>query len=171
MAGQFSALSSSALLCALVLLAAMGYGCAPASAAITPAVPTPDAPYLFNDTDQKPGANVTADKTVLRTRYATVNLSLFQATGGPQSVKQLKLNLFPDVIVTASLDRIDRPSPDGFVWVGHVQGAANSQVALSVQDNVMAGSISIPNDLYLVRYVGSGLHAINQIDQAAFPPD
>lgn len=169
--GQFHVPSPWTLVCALAMLAAMGSGCGVGSATVNPLAASTGTPQLFVDTNLKPSGELAADKTVVRTRYVTVNLSPFQAAGTPESVKQLNLNLFPDVFVTASLDRIDRPSPGGFVWVGHVPSIPNSQVALSVQDNVVVGSILIPNARYQVRFVGSGLHAIQQINQAAFPPD
>lgn len=160
----------SALVPALVLLVMLGSACSPASAALAPgSSSTP--PALFAETNQKPALAQTNEKTITRSRNVSVNVGLFRTAAGPAAVKSLTLNLFPDVSVTAVLDRIDRPSATGFVWVGHVDGMANSQVTLSVQDDVMAGTISIPDKQYAVRFMGNGVHAVNQVNQAGFGPD
>lgn len=155
---------------ALVLLAMLASACSPASAALAPGSDSPP-PALFAETNQKPALAQANPKTITRSRDVTVNVGLFRTAGGPEAVKQLTLNLFPDVTVTAVLDRIDRPSTNGFVWVGHVNGVANSQVTLSVQDDVMIGTVQIPDKQYSVRFMGNGVHAVNQVNQAGFGPD
>ncbi len=158
------------LLPALALVAMLGAACSPAAAALAPASDaTP--PALFAETNQKPSLSASNEKAVVRSRYVSVNISLVRTAAGPEAVKRLTLNLFPDVSVTAVLDRVDRPSATGFVWVGHVDGVQGSQVTLSVQDDVMVGTIILPDKQYQVRFAGNGVHAVNQINQAAFGPD
>lgn len=155
---------------ALALFTILGAACSPAVAAL-PSAGDPNPPALFAETNQKPSANLSGDKAVVRTHYVSVNIALFRTATGPEGVKRLTLNLFPDVNVTAVLDRVDKPGSSGFVWVGHVDGAPNSQVTLSVQDDVMMGTVAIPDKQYQVRFAGNGVHAVNQINQAAFGPD
>lgn len=57
--------------------------------------------------------------------------------------KELTLNLFSGVEITAVRDRLDTPAPGSYVWVGHVPGAANSNVTLSVVDRTLMGSITL----------------------------
>jgi hypothetical protein len=178
MSHKLTSLAVCSLFPALILLA----GCAVPAAAInavtsTPqpvainvATSTPQPAALFTETNSKPSVNSATGATIIRTRIVEVNFPLLSGTGGPASVKTLTLNLFPDVSLTAVLDRVDT-QPNGFTWIGHVDGTSNSQVTLVVQDKVMAGSITLTDKIYQVRYAGNGVHAIQQINQAAFPPD
>ena len=59
----------------------------------------------------------------------------------------------------------------GLIWVGHLEVIALSSVILVAEDEIMAGNISLPGGFYQVRYAGNGIHAIYQINQAAFPPE
>ena len=62
-------------------------------------------------------------------------------------------------------------SGQGFIWIGTVRGAAPSQVTLVVEDGVVSGNVRVPQGSYQIRYAGNGLHAISEINPAAFPPD
>ena len=46
-----------------------------------------------------------------------------------------------------------------------------SQVTLIVEDGVLVGNLRVPGGSYEVRYLANGLHAVYQINPAAFPPD
>jgi hypothetical protein len=57
-------------------------------------------------------------------------------------------------------------------WQGRVPGTAGGQVVLIVDEaGPMVGTIRMDRDVYEVRYLGDGVHAIMDLDQSAFPRD
>ena len=115
------------------------------------------------------------DPTVSRARSVTVNWSAVNdtdATSQKQAAEGsgLTLNLFDDAIFRAVLDRREVRSKS-VIWLGHIEGIDKSQVTLVIEDNVMAGNIRLPGAYFQVRYAGSGLHSVRQIDESQFPPE
>lgn len=106
----------------------------------------------------------------MRARRVTVNSATLPEASdqAPGRGTRLRLNLFDDVVLAATLDRLDR-TEGGFVWVGHVDGAPMSSVTLSSHDGVIGGVVFWANLVYTVRFVGAQLHEIAQIDQSRFP--
>ena len=114
------------------------------------------------------------DPTVSRSRSVTVNWGAVDT--GATSQKQagggsgLTLNLFDDAIFSAVLDRREVRSKS-VILLGHIEGIDKSQVTLVIEDTVMAGNIRLPGAYFPVRYTGSGLHSVRQIDESQFPPE
>jgi hypothetical protein len=57
---------------------------------------------------------------VLRQRLVYVQVELLSRTEG----QEVTLNLFDDVVVRATCDRVETNASGGFVWMGHTQDAA-----------------------------------------------
>jgi peptidyl-Asp metalloendopeptidase len=116
----------------------------------------------------------TADPAVIRGRFVTVDLQQLVRTspGGQElaGVELLKLNLFPDVVLTASLTRVERTAT-GYVWVGRLETDPFSSVTLSVSGVALVGSITTADVAYSVRPVEDGLHAVQEVNRGAFPPE
>jgi hypothetical protein len=94
---------------------------------------------------------------VYRSRPVRVNLSALTP-----DARQLKLNLFDDVILTADVERVDRPLTGGFVWVGRVPGG---RATLSVRGAAVSGSVVLDGfERYTISVAGSGLHLIREVD-------
>ena len=115
------------------------------------------------------------DPTVSRARFVTVNWNAVNDTDGTLQKQAagesgLILNLFDDAIFRAVLNRREVRSKSA-IWLGHIEGIDKSQVTLVIEDAVMAGNIRLPGAYFQVRYVGSGLHSVRQIDESHFPPE
>ncbi len=142
------------------------------------AVAAPSQPAdegLFSEVTAADGSSVddpaaAGDPTVVRSRLVTVDLAQLGVPGGSVA-DALVLNLFKDAVYTAVLDRVEVSALGAFSWVGSLEGVALSQVILTVKDDVMVGNAVAPGLFYQVRYAGSGVHAVRQADQAAFPPE
>ena len=131
-------------------------------------------PGLFIETTP-PGATRTQHAAVLRQRSVRIDLArlrqtLPQTLGGTASTRTLPLNLFPDVQLTAILERVD-PTATGYVWVGQIQGADFTMVKLAVTDDVMTAGISSAETAYEITYAGDGVHVVQQVDRDAFAPE
>ncbi len=130
---------------------------------------------LFSDSPTEGDLDRSDDPTIIRARFVDINFDLLAAVDAPQDQSEVRaavaLNLFDDVVFTALLDRLELNRSGSYSWIGHLEGVAHSQAILVVKDRVMAGNIRLPGALYQVRYAGGGVHALYQIDQAAFPPE
>ena len=132
---------------------------------------------LFVDTT-KTGVSVRAlDATIVRARYVDLRLNLFDGSIAPAqskvaqtAVKTLTLNLFPDVTLTATLDKA-RLRPNGLVWTGRVNGVAGSRVVFTLNKGALIGSIVTPTATYQVRYAGNNVHQVTQLNPKKFPAD
>jgi hypothetical protein len=133
-------------------------------------------PALFSAAKESGALDRSNDRTIVRQRHIAINLGLLmKADGSPKPESKgltLNLNLFDDVALTAVIDRTESVSTGGYSFIGRVAGIEQSSVTLSVYDNIMSGSITVPGGAsYQVRYVGGGVHAACQIDPSAFPPE
>jgi len=128
---------------------------------------------LFLDAPAADGPASTA--TALRERFVRPRFDLFEAdTSRELSTRrdrQLVLNLFPDTVFTATLDRVTIESLEAFVWLGDLEGPVAGTVTIAVRADVMAGEIRTPTALYEIRFVGDGTHVVRQVDPATFPPE
>jgi hypothetical protein len=127
-----------------------------------------DESTLFTESTLGAREDATGDPTVVRARYVDPDLSLLD---GAEVGAAVTVNLFEDATYRAILDRKEAALPEGYTWVGHLEGVEYSQVILTVGGGQVAGNITLPGALYQVRYVGDGVHAVYQIDQSAFPPE
>jgi hypothetical protein len=164
----------------VVLLAALAiaFATAPASAA-----PPGSAAPLFLDVGPQataPNGSATGPE-VLRQRLARVDLAALDAAADAatrsrgraptQAGAQLLLNLFPGDAPITVADAIRSETASTLTWIGHLAGRADSQVTLTWGDGVLTGHLWQGEAAYRVRYAGNGLHAIEELDPAAFPPE
>ncbi len=159
------------ILTAVVIMAL--FAIAP-SVSASPANGEPGA-GLFIDSPIEGDLDRSGDPTIIRARFVDINFDLLAAADAPQDQSEVGdvvvLNLFDDVAFTALLDRLELNRSGSYSWIGHLEGVAHSQAILVVKDRIVAGNVTLPGALYQVRYAGGGVHALYQIDQAAFPAE
>jgi hypothetical protein len=120
-------------------------------------------------------AAIVQDREVVRSRRVLIDLNLLTRsadiqTGGIATASAISLNLFDDVNFVAEADRVERTSR-GMTWVGRLRGIDLSQVAIIVNGDLIAGNISMPGGRYHIRFVGKGVHEVQEIDQSLFPEE
>ena len=137
---------------------------------------------LFSDADvvMSPASRTaTGEPMVVRSRRATVDLSLIAAAGAGSAsgvratqaaARSIPLNLFADVDLIAQLDHVELVQPFGYAWVGEIAGATGSTVVLAVADGTLTGSIEVSGKLYSVRRVDQS-YVIAEIDRQQIPGD
>jgi hypothetical protein len=126
------------------------------------------APELFVATAVTNAPTPENDATISRSRLVTVN-SASLASANPAST--VILNLFDGVVYTAVLDRTQLNSNGSRSWIGHVEGVAYSQVSFVYNEGVLVGAVAMPQAIYELRYLAAGIHAIYEMNQAAYEPD
>src|SRR5262245_29973853 len=95
-----------------------------------------------------------ADRGVLRARQVAVDVTRLAAesrTGDAGGT--LTLNLFDDVVYTATRDAFDTTAR-GFVWSGHLLDVAPAAIVFAVEDGITYGAVLTPTSTYLVRPTG-----------------
>jgi hypothetical protein len=102
-------------------------------------------------------------KTTKSMRLVNINLdSLKEPT--------VTLGLRAGLTVQAARKNMEKRSETDFTWYGtlsEVPGAAT----LVVRDGAITGTVRSDKELFRIRPVGSGLHALIEVDQSKFPPD
>ena len=156
--------------------AAGSAGASPGGAVSGSGTPVGGPTLLFVDAANPGAVAPTTEPTVVRSRLVEVDLGALGTPNGPPGAAmapggEIVFNLFPDVALTGVLDRIETVSPPGYVWVGHVKDVDMSSVILSVQDDVVIGNVRLPEPVYAVRFVGNGVHVVQEIDTSKFLPD
>ncbi len=135
----------------------------------------PEIEGLFSPSSIPGTLDIVDSPTVMRYRYVDVDFDdLLNQDGSPKGVEPghtLLLNLFDDAVHTAVLDRVDYAPYSDFAWLGHLQGVPYSHVVLVVGDGALTGNVTLPGASFQVRFAGSGVHAICEIDRTAFPPE
>jgi hypothetical protein len=112
------------------------------------------------------------EPVVLRSRLVEIRFDMLAPGSDPAAGPgRISLNLFDDASLVAVRERIDPAEGGGYVWVGRVEGAQNSEVTLAVGDGVMIGNIRADAAVYQVRFAGGGAHTVSQIDPSRFPAD
>jgi len=129
---------------------------------------------LFKDAPMPEVNALAANPHLLRVRYVYVDqaalqpvVAALQAPAAP--VPTLDLALFPDIHFSAQLKKLEISPAGGKIFSGALQGVADSAVVLSVQGDVLTGSISLPGAYYQLGYCGAGLHYIAQVKPGGFP--
>ncbi len=135
---------------------------------------------LFTDAPQSSVTYADQDKaqqnpTIVRSRHVNIIFDLLaeekDVSSDSQGVDSIALNLFDEVSFIAINERVERRSSSSYTWFGWISESEVGQVILAVEDGHMAGNITIGIQMYQVRGVGNGVHAIYEIDQSAFPDE
>jgi peptidyl-Asp metalloendopeptidase len=116
------------------------------------------------------------DPIIFRSRFVRINWDMMNYPDGTAlnqtaRANRIVLNLFDDVTLNTVLDQWEVRSAASFNWVGHIEGFPQSQAILVVEDGVMVGNIRVADSYFQIRYVGPGLHIVQQVNESSFPPD
>jgi hypothetical protein len=139
------------------------------------AAPRSCAGGIFTDA-ARPGPLDSATRPqVRRQRRVEIDFARVRPPGeGPlasRSAERLTLNLFPDVCVIAWRDRATALERGAVQWEGRVPGAWPGTATLVIDGAIMVGTIRIGGDVYEIRYLGHGVHAVTDVDPSKFPRD
>jgi hypothetical protein len=122
---------------------------------------------IFLDTQRRGSVDPGASPTIRRIRRVEIG----EPFAALRTADRLTLNLFPDVCLTAHRELVT-DLPGGQVqWEGRVPGASLGTVTLIVAGTVMVGTVRVEREVYEIRYLGDGVHAVVDIDTSAFRRD
>jgi len=130
------------------------------------AAPRTCAGGIFADTARLGSVDPGTRPTVRRQRRVEIDVARIR-----QPRDELTLNLFPDTCVIARRERVTELRPGVMQWEGRVAGAPPGTVTLIVDGEVVVGTIRVGSELYEIRYLGEGVHVVNDVDASKFPRD
>jgi len=81
--------------------------------------------------------------------------------------KSIQVNL-PGISALSTNKYIEKHNQTSFTWFGHFDNTKGS-LLLVVTDNDVVGMIHISDQVFSIKPLGSGFHALVQIDQSKFP--
>ena len=114
------------------------------------------------------------DSLALRRRLVTIDLGQLTpaadaappASADPTMARPLALNLFDDVLFSATVERTARTSSGGYALSGSLDGVEFGTMTLVVNGNVVAGTVHTPFETYSIRSLGDGVSVIQQMDRS-----
>ena len=130
------------------------------------AAPRACAGGIFGDTARLGSVDPGTRPTVRRQRRVEIDVARIR-----QPRDELTLNLFPDTCVVARRERVTELRAGVLQWEGRVPGPSPGTVTLIVDGEVVVGTIRIGSELYEIRYLGEGVHVVNDVDASKFPRD
>ena len=114
---------------------------------------------------------VTADRTVLRHRLATIDFGLLErvhaAAARPASPPPaLTLNLFDGVSHEVVIDTVEPTFSGGYAISGRIAGEPPGSATLVVNGSTVAGSVRTMAGTWRISSTASGRYAIEELDPA-----
>lgn len=129
-------------------------------------------PELFQDTSSPPVSAQSFDPEIMRSRYVEVDFGLLlqaeqMLTSSPEdsTIFEIEIALFPDVVFTVQLDKVDFVSEQRFVLLGTIKDTPYSEVYLAVNQNAFSGSIQLLDQSYRIHSLDSETAVIEQVNQ------
>jgi hypothetical protein len=87
--------------------------------------------------------------------------------------RAVTLNVFPGRNIVAANKKVKRDSAGVFTWIGAPSKTSESPglIVLSVHGGQVTGTIRAGGQLFKIRPIGGGLHAVTRVDESKFPPE
>jgi hypothetical protein len=139
------------------------------------AAPRSCAGGILSDTARRGSVDLPSSRTIRRLRRVEVDFDRVfpggQSRSAAHTADRLTLNVFPDVCLIVDRERAIDLGQGKVQWDGRVQGPSSGRATLVIDDRLMVGAIRLDREIFEIRYLGDGVHAVMDIDQSAFPRD
>lgn len=123
---------------------------------------------LFTDTPSRRAPDVAAPSEarpfVVRSRTADLQSATLKRALTAPATTAFALNLFDDVRLPVTFERMEEHGADRRTWVGHITDRPHSSVILTLSTDFVAGQILDGTTIYEIGEYGSGVHRIDQLD-------
>jgi peptidyl-Asp metalloendopeptidase len=112
-------------------------------------------------------------RVTVRRRAVAPRLDVLVRPDGSSALSagdRVELNLFDDVHFSMMVTDVARHA-GGLTWSGTLDGVDLGQATLSLSGGALAGQVSLPGAVYRIGDAADGTPVVEQLDQAAFPPE
>jgi hypothetical protein len=127
---------------------------------------------------------VRADREAVRSRLVRVNASELSRHVAPTGIDTaanrvaiarrldgiIRIELFPDTIVTFRRTDLQTNADGGYVWEGATDEAL-SDALLIVENGTVSGRVQLGHRLFRIDHVAGRLHRVTELDASRFPPE
>lgn len=113
-------------------------------------------------------------RATVRQRQATARRGLLTHPDGSPVVgvgDRLRLNLFDDASFSLTVADVTRYAGRGHTWSGTLDGVDLGYAVLADHDGALVGHVIMPEAVYRIGYAPDGTQVVEEIDQAALPPE
>ncbi|HEY9503255.1 MAG TPA: M12 family metallo-peptidase [Pyrinomonadaceae bacterium] len=126
------------------------------------------APVLYRDTTQRgSSAAKTDDPTVVRSKNIVVDMRQLRNA----ETRRITLPIFGTRSMVLNRSSLERQE-NGLVWKGTVANQQGSSATFVVVGDAVTGNIlTTGRTMYQIRYLGNGVHSLQEIDRTKFPPE
>ena len=122
---------------------------------------------LFIDTDLT--REVPEEAHIVRSRFVKINLDLLlDEAGQTRDVKEIIINLFPDVTYTGVIELMDQ-NGDSISWSGYLKDVEYSYFTMVYTSGAFMGHFASPLGIYETAFVEGDLYRVIMIDQTKLP--
>ncbi len=133
-------------------------------------VPAQPIPSLFDESKEM--ALLAPEVTRPRRRSAQLSqgfVARLSGIGGPVA-SQVTLNMFPNVVVTAILERAETIH-NGKAWVGRLEGDPLSLVSFGMVNGALSGNVTSAAGIYEISADASGAATVSEVEPARLAPE
>lgn len=120
---------------------------------------------LFTDTTTQ--ADLRPSGVVTRQHAVHVNTEVLKGATKPGS--RINFNLFSDTAYIGVVETIETRG-ESYTLVGHIDGKDQSSFALVANHEAVVMNLRQGTTLSQLRYLGGGVHVVQQVDEKLFPP-
>jgi hypothetical protein len=133
-------------------------------------VPYSEAAQYLAQTQESLNSKVIRSRLV-RIDFERAFKGIEKDTLGKQSQfndRLIHFNLFYDVDFLVRIDKTIDNLSGSTTWVGVDIGNGPSSAIFTVKDGIMVGSFSKDNRNYIIRYIGGGIHEVQEMDHSRY---
>lgn len=118
-------------------------------------------------------AAIRSDPSRLDTTLVRLEAAQFKQDLLKDAQSSIQIALPKDGAIDLAPQRIDSRSDGSFTWYGTAQaaGATTGTAALVVRDASVTGAVQVGTDVYSIRPLGGGMHAMSRLDPGKLPEE
>lgn len=124
-------------------------------------------PALYRDTNQRGASAPKTDATVVRSKNIIVDRRQLLNT----DTRRISMRLFGNTTIILNRSSVEQQK-DGLIWKGAIANQRGSSATFIVVGDVVTGNIlTSGRTMYQIRYLGNGVHSLQEIDRTKFRPE
>ena len=126
------------------------------------------APALYRDTNRRGAAAAkTDDRTIVRSKNIIVDLRHLRNI----ERRTISLPLFGNTRIVLNRSSVEQQR-NGLIWKGEIANQQGSSATFVIVGDVVTGQIiTTSGNGYQIRYLGNGVHSLQEIDRTKFPAE
>lgn len=105
----------------------------------------------------------------IRSRAVALRVPTLQRALASPSANTFTLNLFDDLALPVTFERVEESGRGQQTWVGHITDRPLSTVILTLNGNIVSGRVADGATVFTIEPLSEGIHRIDQLDTTAMP--